>query len=209
MGIRVGRFYINKKAVFLQALLPTRFQTFFACLQAAKLKFFAVRKIFVQAGFCALGCASLVHLEKEKTAVAPAAFLLIKWRDHLDASAGARGEFLQGKKRAHPLAPCNGVFRFGPQGQYEENVTFEKVTKLPSLVSARNYKFSPFQARNEGREQRSALAFGRIDGQSAVRRHSAKPYFNEFQAIGLDLIGFYICSMNSSFYGLRYVPQKR
>lgn len=48
-----------------------------------------------------------------------------------------------------PLPSARSVFRFGPQGRHEENVTFEKVTfekvtKLPSGRVLGTANFPPF-----------------------------------------------------------------
>lgn len=43
-----------------------------------------------------------------------------------------------------PLPSARSVFRFGPQGRHEENVTFEKVTKLSSERVLGTANFSPF-----------------------------------------------------------------
>lgn len=43
-----------------------------------------------------------------------------------------------------PLPSARSVFRFVPQGRHEENVTFEKVTKLSSERVLGTANFSPF-----------------------------------------------------------------
>ena len=75
------------------------------------------------------------------------------------------------------------VFRIVPQGQYEENVTFEKVTKLPSLVSARNCNFFSILGSMRESENSDSARFWPYRRPVGQRTTMLRSLFNEFSRL--------------------------
>lgn len=95
-------------------------------------------------------CAQVLSILDEKYARLLPGIFLIKWirpSDHFGGQATAvrsHGVNWSIDQEGSPLPSARSVFRSVPQGQHEENVTFEKVTKLPSGRVLGTANFSPF-----------------------------------------------------------------
>ena len=134
---------------FNQPFLP--FENGFFCTPFCGLRAGCEAKIFCGSkNFCVgrlwrTSVRRLVHLEKIKNVGCSRRFFI----DQMDKSiwslrrpgdrTRSHGVNFCRAKRGRTLWPSAGAFSvLNPKGQYEENVTFEKVTKLLGLVSARN-----------------------------------------------------------------------